>query len=198
MLPTRLFQNRKGIELSVNFLVTFILAVVLFAMGMVFARNLFTGSTEIVDISQDQLDAAIENMFCTNSEVVCVNMNAKTLPRNEEQIFGVTILNIFDPGDIRVTITSTKRIEKDNTITDLSGVPVTENLEIFPDERTFPLAKNKDERVGFMIRPRSTTPKGKYIVDVDVAYEGNTDCDGDGTPGCAPYGTKQKIYITVI
>lgn len=192
----RLLRSRRGIELSVNFLVSFILAIVLFSLGIIFTRNLFSGSTEIAQVSQDQLDAAIEDMFCTNSELVCINLNAATLERGQDKIFGITVFNALDDGDFTITIRDTKRIEKDGTATDLSTVPPEQRLSILPSEVSFPLQRNRDERTGFLITARSTNLKGKYIVDADVVYKGN--CDGSGVTQECPYPPKQKIYITVI
>ena len=56
----KLFFGKQGIELSVNFLVTFILAIVLFGLGILFARQLFGGAEEISRLSQEQLDEQIE------------------------------------------------------------------------------------------------------------------------------------------
>src|SRR3989344_582050 len=145
--------NRKGIELSVNFLVMVILAIVLFGLGIIFARNLFNSSTALVSTSQDQLDAAIENMYCTANEIVCINLNSKTLPRGTAKVFGVNVVNAYQDGEFRATIVNTKYIALDNSVTDLRTAPDDQKLQILPEDASFSLGKNKDQRTGFLIRP---------------------------------------------
>ncbi|HLC66930.1 MAG TPA: hypothetical protein VJK52_04795, partial [Candidatus Nanoarchaeia archaeon] len=181
-----LIADRRGVELSINFLVSIIFAIVLFGLGILFTKNLFSSSAGIVDLTHDQLDAAIEDMFCTNNELVCLNMNAKTLRRGDQQIFGVTILNVQQQADFLLTITAKKHIAPDGTVTELNGASGEPELEIFPDGRAFPLEKNQDERIGFIVRATSGSQRGKYIIDVAVAREGTA------------YGPVQKLYITVL
>lgn len=184
-------MNRRGIELSINFLVTFILAIVLFGLGILFAKNLFGGSNELVDVTQEQLDDAIERMFCNQNELVCLNLNSLTLARGDSHVFGVMVLNALPAADFHVDVTTTRFIDKDGNPVPPTGPPANP-LDIFPDGLDFTLEKNKEERVGFRIAALPTNPKGKYIVDVLVKRKDPSSGNYEN------YDVVHKIYITVV
>jgi len=72
---------KKGFELSLNFLVTIIIAIVIFVFGIRFISDLVTQTTELESLTTDQLDKKIENLLC-ETEKVCIGVTKK--PVNED------------------------------------------------------------------------------------------------------------------
>ena len=72
----KLWQNRKGIELSINFIVMLILALAVFSGGIMFATKFF-GHAEKVRASMDaQTEKQIEKLLDSGSPVV-IPINTK-------------------------------------------------------------------------------------------------------------------------
>lgn len=190
-------SDKKGIELSVNFLVTFIIAIVLFSMGIVFAKRLFGGAQDITQLSQEQLDKKIEELFCTGTELVCLNTNSRTIKRGDQYILGVNVVNgLPNSVNFKLDIVNSKAFDKENTpiFDKLASPPQNptpgQDLDIFPDSKEFIINPNQQERTGVMITTHSSNPPGRYIVDIVVQYD-------DGS-GFKPYGDPQKFYVTIV
>lgn len=184
-------SGKKGIELSVNFLVTFIIAIVLFSLGIVFARHLFGGASNITELSQEELNKRIEELFCTGTELVCLNTNSRTMKRGEQYILGVNVVNALGTTeDFRVSVINTKAFDKENNVIfDRAGgmdPSPGQDIDIFPESKDFTLGPNQQERTGIMVSTRPSNPYGKYVVDVVVLHNGN------------PYDKPQKFYVTII
>lgn len=193
-----LMRSKKGVELSVNFLVTFILGIVLFSLGILFATKLFTGAEDIAETSQAQLDRAVEDLFCSKSEQVCLNTNTRTLQRGQQFIFGVNVVNHFNTSTkFKLTMQNKRAFDKENQLIfnqsderpQYQPGPDKPILSIMPEEKEFFLGANLQERTGVLVKVLPKNWHGQYILDVDVFY----DVEG----AWERYGTVQKIYVTV-
>lgn len=176
-------KNKKGIELSINFLVTLILAITIFSFGIIFARNLIGGASELTELTDSDLDKRIGELLCSGNERVCYGIRDKTIRRGEFDIFGVRILNVLNQGDVEFTITvsDTGIIPKGKKV--IQDVP-DPRLNILPRTRTETIANNEDESFGIGIEVPKNAAPGRYILDIAVTY-----------------GTEQydfsKLYVTV-
>ena len=64
--------NKRGIELSLNFLVVLIISIVIFGFGVKFIYNLSSQATDLQQLTIGDLDERIGNLACEGSDRVCV------------------------------------------------------------------------------------------------------------------------------
>ncbi|MBS3142693.1 hypothetical protein J4464_04890 [Candidatus Woesearchaeota archaeon] len=127
-------MQKKGFELSINFIVIMILAIVIFGLGIKFVNDFFKQANKLSDKSTEQLDREIGELLCPTNQMVCIPVNRKTIRHGEFDTFGIKIRNVLDknadfkvyiypdndilkPNDITLTSTEIKRLgftEKDN------------------------------------------------------------------------------------
>ncbi len=175
-------KNKKGIELSINFMVTLILAIVIFTFGIVFARNLLSGAEDITRMTEEDLDDKIGELLCPGDEKVCFGIQTKTLKQDELGIFGVNVLNILGyDADFTLNVQPAGVILKGQSSISTPNPP----LQQLPSEpRTERIENNMNKVIGIGIKPPKEARPGKYIFDVTVSYSGGV------------YG-KNKIYVDV-
>ncbi len=154
----RLFANKRAIELSINFLVTFILAIVIFGMGMFLLRGFMTGAEDSLGITEDELNRRIASLSCdATRNTICLLNDKQTASVNDIHAFGVTVNNYLNQG-------SEFRITFDGWTTPEGG----SSLTIFPPDATFEIgAKSQIPRSFGINIPRGTTP-GEYSFRVRV------------------------------
>ncbi|MBU90563.1 hypothetical protein CMO94_03385, partial [Candidatus Woesearchaeota archaeon] len=111
-------MNKKGIELSVNFLVTIIIALVIFGFGVKFVYNLASGASEMESLTTDDLDERIGDLLCESADKVCIGVNRKVIPRGEFDVFGIKVINVIETAKFRVVIEPRARIDKQGKIID--------------------------------------------------------------------------------
>jgi len=178
-------MNKRGIELSVNFLVMFILAIVIFGLGIVFLYSLFNDAQDIFHLTQDQLDDRLASVACSARDRVCVTPNHLTGTRDRLSIFGIYVYNYFDT-------TTTFQIETEFALyedgTEPEEFPYLLSLE---EQTTLPILPGGQENIAIGIVPTRTTPAGQYVYNVKV-----TPLEEDGTPITSQLNLK-KIYLTV-
>lgn len=85
--------NKRGIELSVNFMVVLILSIAIIGFGIKFLYNIVHETTKLEQVSGEQLDAKIADLICADEEKVCIGKDTKKIPRGKSDVFGVKILN---------------------------------------------------------------------------------------------------------
>ena len=166
-------MNKKGIELSANFLVTIILAITIFVFGNMFARNLLGGSEDITKMTEEDLDAKMDELMCPGDERVCFGVRSKSADRGELLIFGVRVLNILDESkEFTVEVDATGAILKgESEITPIPNLDIFKSvgpLAVLPRSRTELIEPNEDKKFGVGIQPAKNAPPGKYILDVYV------------------------------
>jgi hypothetical protein len=175
-------MNKKAIELSIRFLVTIVIALVVFGMGIYFVRTLFGGAEEIVSESQSKLDRQIGDLICEHADKACMPISSKTVRRTEDFIFGIKIINVF-PGTEKafaIEVSAGRNLEGQGTIPKPLIAP--EKLIIKSKEGV---------SKGMMVQVPSDTPSGRYVFDVTVLYNSNPNEDPQDEY------EKLKFYVTV-
>lgn len=86
-------MNKKAIELSVNFIVMFVLAIVLFGVGIKFVTDIFLKAEEYQATIDQQTQSEIERIIDPNTPVG-MPINSIDLGRGENGIVGIGILNL--------------------------------------------------------------------------------------------------------
>jgi len=184
-----MYKGKKGIELSINFIVMLIITLAVFGMGLVLANKFFGEAKNI----QEELDYKTEQEILSildSGERVSIPINQKDIRKGKSEVFGLGVLNIIGTGE-------------SFSITVLPGIYIpagaTESTRIWPTNKPstkleFPEneIKNNDKRVySIPIAVPKGTPNGRYVFDVTVRCKTSNDCGDDGLYG------KQKIYVTV-
>ena len=175
---------KKGIELSLNFLVTIIIALVILGYGIRFLYNIASEATKIDVITTDQLDKRIGELLCDSSERVCIGVDKKTIERGKFDVFGIKIVNIQDARNFELNVTAvgyTKNNEPVRAI-GLDKIQVKYNNQFF-------IARNGDKSIGVGVEVAKDANSGTYILDAAVKAESN------GILG--QYGGLHKIYVLV-
>ena len=111
------YQMKKGIQLTLNFLVTVIIALAIFGLGIKFISNLAGDATELESLTTEQLDKRIENLVC-GTDKVCIGTNKKIIQKGNFDVFGIKIINILETQEFNINIDVSKIIKDNEEITD--------------------------------------------------------------------------------
>lgn len=189
--------NKRGIELSINFIVVLIITLVIFGFGVRFISTLFTQAKELKDISVNELDQKIEDLVCDNADRVCTGIGKKTIQRNSLDVFGIKIFNIGDNPAFTIDVTTPvdasytppqeylgfdKNNQKILISPDSDGF---HGLIIYPQHREIQIEKNTETKIGLGVQVPKNAVVGTYILNARIQNGG------------ADYGSIQKLYVVV-
>ncbi|MBW2967625.1 hypothetical protein KY362_04005 [Candidatus Woesearchaeota archaeon] len=162
----KMFNNKRGIELSVNFIVMLILAIAVFAGGLVFASKFF-GHAEKVRASLDaQTERQIEKLLDSGSPVV-LPINTKEIFRNKHDTFGAGVLARY-PGDYILHVQYVKAIDKEKN-------EIQDELNVQYDQTPLTLKKNEKGKYLIMVEVPKQVSTGTYIYKLWVQLDADDD-----------------------
>lgn len=155
--------NKKGIELTVNFLVTFILAIVIFGLGIILLRGMIGDSESSLEQISGNIDDRIIQLACSSRDRVCISNNEQTVDKGEPVYFGVHINNYLQQkSTFKVTIITPPDAYQGSTkLTAIRTEPLFATEEII-----VPAKQQSDE--GFAIVVPKETLSGQYFYKVRV------------------------------
>jgi len=170
-------MDKKGIELSMNFIVTIIIAITIFFFGAKFIYNLASEAVKLEDLTTSDLDTRIGELLCGGDARVCVGIDRQTIQKGKFAVFGLKIVNVLDSQnfDILVSRPSPGGYTKSNN--PIFGDTINWN----PKTRSIFLKRNEERDIGIGIEVPKTTKAGTYIFDVRIA----------------PYNEIYKFYVIV-
>ncbi len=176
-------MNKRGFELSLNFLVTLLIAIVIFGFGVKFVYQLSSQAIELKDITSKELDARVADLLCTSSQKICIGTDKKSIQKGKVDVFGIKILNVGDKQNfvIRVTRPAPSGYTLQNQPIAVDELKWKHNDEIQTFER------NEERKFGIGIEVPKTAGSGTYIFNVRVHKA------SDGVP----YTSIQKLYVRV-
>jgi hypothetical protein len=166
---------KKGIELSLNFIVVIVIALTLFMFGVRFIYNLASEATDLQTLTLTDLDNKIGQLLCDSSDRVCIGQDREAVKRGNFVVFGIKITNIQDRQDFLVTV---ERPTPGGYTKNNQGI-YGDKLTWKPLERTINIGRNEEKELGIGIEVPKDAQAGTYIFDVRVE----------------PYGTLHKLYI---
>lgn len=157
-------MNKRAIELSVNMFVMLTIAIVVFSFGIKFAKDMFSTSSELAEMSFKDADRAIQDLACASAERVCLPASTKTLDGSKPAYFGVVIENVLSDA-----------AEHDFIITLTGGAPdgrCPAGLQTLPkcgasEPRTEKIKAKEKAKVGIAV-VNQRADKGTYIYKVTV------------------------------
>lgn len=158
----------KSQDLSINFLVKFILAITMFGLGVALVWQIFFDSTETANISQGEFEKRIAALNCRPNEVVCISSTAFDVKAGESVLLDMKISNVFSDD---LTFVSTIKI-LNSTGTEIFGQGiVSELIEVLPKIYPSEGIKAKNEKnLPFLIKTTKSLPKGMYVAHIEVTY----------------------------
>lgn len=177
-------RGKKGVELSVNFIVGLILAFAVFFAGIYLLRSITKESDNFLKQNAADFESQIEDLACTGNEYVCVGITEKQARRGETAVYTLAILNAYsEPSSAPRTFTVS--VEPRIAPNGASG----SGVQFFPkaDEK-FEAGIDEVIKVPIALHPVKGTPIGTYSFKVDVYIEGSTEV----------YGASQILSLVVV
>lgn len=166
-----MLKGRKGIELSVNFIVMLVLAIAVFGGSLAFATKFFTKAESMRANLDAETERQIEKLLDSGSPVV-LPISTKEIFRKKYDTFGLGILAKYPTdgtvGKYIVEYSSNGRINKDKT---KDTGDYSDWLQVSP--ASLDLKKNEKGRVLILVTVPADAVGGTYIFQFTVKYMGN-------------------------
>jgi len=186
-------------ELSINFIVMFILAVAMFATGVVIMRSLFSKTDDIRDALSDQQRSQLERLLVQSPDKVKAIYTAMDIEAGERDVLGIGIRNDFDNGRTFYVMSECDAVYKANKepICDPDaghGSCAAYNSWMFIDQGTtgaYNIESNDIFVVDIFAQVPKGTERGTYIFNIRVCTVHQ--CNAGGTQ----YDTTKKLSIKV-
>ena len=175
-------NTKRGIELSLNFIVMLIISIAIFGFGVRFIYNLSSQAIELKDLTSKELDDRVADLLCSSSQKICIGTDKKVIQKGKFDVFSIKVLNVGDAQTLEVHVTrpNPSAYTKQNT-------PIPNDvLKWAPESRVDRFERNEEHKFGIGIEVPPSALSGTYIFDVKVIK-------ADGTA----YATTQKLYVEV-
>ena len=181
--------NRRGIELSINFLVTLIISVVVFSLGLGLAYKMFTSAdTMNQGIDRQNQDQLLQ--LLGSGERFVIPFNNAIVPVGQTHTYWMGVMNT-QPVANNFAITATcSSFAPDsggvgNCPAAASGITVKTKVAMKN------IATQSSSQAPVVVVVSKDAIVGTYIIDVSLTA---TPSGGGAT---VPYDTKKKIYVEV-
>lgn len=163
-------SNKKGIELSVNFIVMLILAIVLFGFGLYFAGSLFEKSESITEKTFEDFDRQTEDLACSTAEKVCIPTTTKSVGGEGYVIVSIIVENVLgEKREFQLQAEPSVYVNKQGK----EQIFDKRKLLISPDKtntRRILLDNRERKRMGIAVEPKGM-PSGTYAFNLYVEYK---------------------------
>lgn len=160
---------KKGFELSISFLVTIIIGIVLLVSGIVLLNQFIGGSLEI----KQQLDERTEQQLSAlleSGELVAIPVNTATVQRGDSKVLGLGIINLEEnPVAFSVSLALSKAYDKNDAEMTPTGFDINKWV-LYDGEKT--LASKEQARMALLFMVPSDGQSGTYVFDVQVNANG--------------------------
>lgn len=185
-------MNKRGMELSTNFIVILIISMAILAFGIYFINMIFSSVAEQKLALDSQTEAQLERLMDDGGKVV-IPIKSKTIAPGDLDTFGIGVLNVLDTQSFSIAITYSDAFNAANQqidcvsdcptwiLTTSSTTPISDGVII---QQT--IGKNQKKKMLLGILPSDNAKPGTYIFDVDVTKQ-------DGVK----YDSKHKIYVKI-
>ena len=178
--------KKAAIALSMNFMVTIIIALVVFSFGVGFVYTIVNNANTLKEMTTEDIDSKISDLLCKNTQKVCVEKEILELKPGELEIVGIRILNIETGGpELTFKIKMEPGIFVDNDNNDQPTHP-TPGIFVMPNTRSETIKQNDMLSMGFGFEIEKKAVRGTYVFNLNVEYP-------DGTL----YDKTRKIRIKV-
>ena len=189
-------------ELSINFIVTLIITIVVFALGIVFVQKIFKVADDAVEPLDEQTEMQLDNALA-RGEIVALPSNYKEIKRGSKEVlgFGLGISNQLQTAkDFEVLVKlSTAVDEYGNVFSDLDMDAG--SWGTFAKPHTYSIENNGIKKIPLSFKLPRGTDKGTYVFNLYVCYGGDPEnyneiCNEIDAPNL--YDIAPQIRIKVV
>ncbi|MBW2988612.1 hypothetical protein DRJ48_04375 [Candidatus Woesearchaeota archaeon] len=188
-------MNKRGFELTLNFVVILILSVVVLSFGIKFIHDLVASQEQIIPPVDQQIRNELARLIVGNKRVA-IAFNKATIQRGSSEGFGLGIRNT-DPTKTYFRINAQCMKYGSPEQEDLSSGCPPDALSLSYDKSQIRILNNEYEDTMIVVKVDKRAPPGNYVVYVNV-------CSYQSAAGSCPiddsvhrYDQLQKIFVTV-
>jgi len=177
-------MNKRGLELSINFIVILVLAIITLFMGILIFRIMFAGGTEFEKEVSDRTKAEINKILMRGEDSVILPDFYREMSIGDTHVFGLGIKNNGPERAFTVLVEpKTWAVDERNQ----QAGPAVVRDWYFEKIGPFTIKSSSLEIVSIPLRITSTAKKGwTYVFNVKVVDDAGQN-----------YGTIQKIYVEI-
>jgi len=156
-------MNKKALQLSINFIVWLIIALVVFGMGVTLFTKFFKEAEDIRENLDIQTKKELQTRMMSSPEQVVIYPTTLKIQKGKGDIFGVGILNIGATGNFIVTTQQTACYNSDGS----SMACLEDEIVSIPSiSRT--IESNQRDIIEIPVRAQAGIASGKYAIKVEV------------------------------
>lgn len=171
-----MIKNKKGLEMSIGFVVFFIMSILIFSMAVYLLFQWFGEAEDLGQEIDKRTHEQIVSALRSGNQLVQIPFSVKEVKRGTRAQFGVGVRNIGERRSFRVDT------KFSGLAVDPAGKPISVNENFMADNWVgafgqgvdFTLARSQDEVIPVSIRADVNvdvgvpTPRGDYMFDVCV------------------------------
>jgi hypothetical protein len=174
-------MKKKGMEISINFLVMIVISLVIFIFAITFAFRFFGSAEKYRQQVDENTRKEIENIMINQGYKVAAYPTQIELYPGKDDIIGLGVFSVnFDSNEtFELNVSCTKYIKTDGTA---GGDGNCSKITILYTPKTVDIKPNSDYVYAVYIK-NNAAQRGTYILNARVVAEGSQ------------YGDVQKIYV---
>ncbi|MFH1591285.1 MAG: hypothetical protein ABIC95_05155 [archaeon] len=194
-------MKKRGVQLSINFIVILILSLAVLSAGLLFANKLLGSAMDIKTDLDASTRSEIESMLVEGTRVG-IPFKSLKVARGKSQIFGLGILNVETENTFKVTVTFDSGFKPDNSPICTAAGPGCPPLVLPTDGSSdwqvlystdHEVPTNEKRPIPLYFKPPKNAPLGTYIFNVKVEIE-----DLSEASGFSNYDRPSKINLVVV
>ncbi|MFH1064729.1 MAG: hypothetical protein V1729_06605 [Candidatus Woesearchaeota archaeon] len=179
-------KNKRGMELSINFIVMLVMGMAVFGGGLAFSTKFFTHAESVRGSLDSQTEKQIEKLLDSGSPVA-IPISQKEIKRNKFDTFGIGVMAQFN-GEYIMNVQPNGAFRRDKTAitvntADWLNIPMTK-LE---------LEKNDKGKYLVGVTVPKAAERGTYMFKVVVSYRDPNDASNN----LAEYDNPIQFFVTV-
>lgn len=184
-------MNKKGIQIAMNFIVIFILSIVIFSSAVYFISTFFRGTQEASLQLNQQTKTQIQNIL-SSGKLFAIPINRVDINKGDNTMVGVGLLNIDENRrEFYINIEYNSAYDKTNNQINFNA-----DDWIFWDKGPYLIESDESIIAGLEIAPSNRAPRGTYIFDVCASVGKEIDCQTSSKQDKYT-GKLKKLYINV-
>ncbi len=195
-------KSKKGMELSINFIVMLILAIVIFGFGIKIGYQIIFSSNEMADKVSADAEKQLTSLL-TSGTKVAIPEGIKKLKPGQSYALGIGIYNILDAENAQfsVGIAPEKFYQNENSegvefARESNGniVDATRETDVWVlKPRPQPINPNEKKVISVPIKVPNGAKRGTYVFNIAVCD--SQTCDMDDVTN--RYGDLHQVMINV-
>jgi hypothetical protein len=210
-------SNKRGIELSVNFIVMVILGIAMLSGALVLSNKLFSKAKQYQETVDKSTEDQIKNLITDTDSLVVIYPTRKTISRKKSDSFGIGVQNIITSTQttsdrFKIAVNFDKSYDdKEELICDgpsasviyqSRAADICPKIDFGPDSwinlgnPVKDIRKNELYTFNTLISVPPKTPAGVYIFDVKICEDKIADCF-EAQPSQLYDEILHKIYVRV-